>query len=88
MNRMMIRRAVSLLLALLLIPGLVLSEEAAEAGLPEEGTEKDGWHFDSRGFLTGDDNPGEEYLLEDPENGFWQYASRDLSVKVTRVTEQ
>ena len=35
-------------------------EETQEAAV----TEKDGWHFDSRGFLAGDDNPGDEYLLE------------------------
>ena len=59
-------------------------EETQEAAV----TEKDGWHFDSRGFLEGDDNPGDEYLLEDEENGVWQYASRDLSVKITRVSEK
>ena len=59
-------------------------EETQEAAV----TEKDGWHFDSRGFLAGDDNPGDEYLLEDEENGVWQYASRDLSVKITRVSEK
>ena len=70
-------------------------EEKADIGTDEETqeadetvTEKDGWHFDSRGFLTGDNNPGDEYLFEDEENGLWQYASRDLSVKVTRVREK
>ena len=53
----------------------------------EETADKDGWHFDAKGFLTGE-NPGEEYILEDPENGIWQYASKDLSVKITRVREQ
>ena len=60
--------------------------EGQDAG--EAVTEKNGWHFDSRGFLTGNDNPGDEYLLEDEENGIWEYASRDLSVKVTRVREK
>ena len=32
-------------------------------------TEKDGYHFDDRGFLVGDDNPSSEYLLEDDERG-------------------
>ena len=64
-------------------------EAEAEAGAPDESvTEKDGWHFDARGFLTGDDNPGEEYLFEDAENGLWQYASRDLSIRITRVQEK
>ena len=53
----------------------------------EEETEKDGWHFDAKGFLTGD-NPGEEYILEDEEEGVWQYASENLSIKVTRFREQ
>ena len=53
-----------------------------------EGTEKDGWHFDEKGFLTGDDNPGEEYILEDEKQGIWQYASKDLSIKVTRFEEK
>ena len=71
------KRLSALLLALLfLLPGFSLSEEAAGE-----------WHFDEKGFLTGE-NPGEEYLLEDAENGIWQYASKDLSVKITRVREQ
>ena len=44
------------------------------------------WNFDERGFLTGD-NPGEEYILEDAENGVWEYASRDLSVRINRYRE-
>ena len=50
-------------------------------------TEKDGFHFDDRGFLTGDANPADEYILEDEENGVWQYASKDLSITVTRYRE-
>ena len=49
-------------------------------------TEKDGWHFDEKGFLTGE-NPGEEYIFEDEENGEWQYASRDLAIHITRFQE-
>ena len=97
------KRALALFLSLLfLLPALCAAEEEEYGDYEEEYTEaagqeqeygegavteKDGWHFDSRGFLTGDDNPGEEYLLEDEENGIWQYASKDLSVKITRVRE-
>ena len=93
----MIKRLTALFLALLLLlPGLSLAEDDLEVEEYSETeaestagtvTEKDGWHFDEKGFLTGD-NPGEEYLLEDEENGIWQYASKDLSVKITRVTEK
>ena len=63
-----LRKTAALLLALLLLlPGL----SAADGTV----TEKDGWHFDEKGFLTGK-NPGKEYLLEDEENGYWQYASK------------
>ena len=72
----MIKRLILLLLVpVFLLPGFSAAEE------------KDGWHFDEKGFLTGD-NPGDEYILEDAENGFWQYASKDLSVRITRVREQ
>ena len=75
MNTM--KRLSAILLALLfLLHGFSLAEETVGE-----------WHFDGKGFLTGD-NPGEEYILEDAENGLWQYASKDLSVKITRVREQ
>ena len=54
------------------------------AGIAVADTEKDGFHFDDQGFLTGDENPAEEYLFEDDENGLWQYASKDLAITVTR----
>ena len=78
MRRM--KRLTVLALALLLLAGSCLAEETV--------TETDGWHFDARGFLTGDDNPGEEYLKEDEKNGVWQYASKDLAVTVTRYEEK
>ena len=75
----MMKRLLALTLTLLLLlPGLSGAES----------TEKDGWHFDEKGFLTGDDNPGEEYILEDEKQGVWQYASKDLSIKVTRFQEK
>ncbi len=83
MMRNMIKRLAALTLALLLlISGLALAEE------DEAVTEKDGWHFSAKGFLTGEDNPGEEYLLEDEKNGLWQYASKDLAITVTRYEEK
>lgn len=71
---------------------LIVEEETEEAAAAAESadeavTEKDGWHFNAKGFLVGE-NPGEEYLLEDEENGVWQYASRDLSIRITRVREK
>ncbi len=67
-----------LLLALMLL---------APAATGETVTEKDGYHFDEKGFLTGE-NPGDSWMMEDEENGIWQYSSRDLSVRVTRYTEK
>lgn len=79
----MIKRLTALfLMAVLLLTGLAFAEDG------EAVTEKDGWHFDAKGFLTGEDNPGDEYILEDEEKGVWQYASKDLSVKITRYREQ
>ena len=96
------RLTAMLLILVLLLPGFTLAEDDVEVEevVEEEAvlsenedsgdeavTEKDGWHFDAKGFLAGE-NPGNEYLLEDEENGIWQYASKDLSVKVTRYREQ
>ena len=75
------KRLILLALALLLLPGF----SGAESGTV---TEKDGWHFDEKGFLAREDNPGEEYILEDEKNGVWQYASAVLAVKVTRFREK
>lgn len=68
------------ILALALAAALLCGSAFAE-------TEKDGYHFDDKGFLTGDGNPSDEYLLEDEENGRWEYASSSLAVSVTRYTE-
>lgn len=79
----MIKRLTALLLAaMLLLTGFAFAEDGGTL------TEKDGWHFDSKGFLAGEDNPGDEYILEDEEKGVWQYASKNLSVKITRYREQ
>ena len=77
----MIKRLTAAALAFLfLAPACSIAEESTGRG-------GDVWYFDEKGFLTGD-NPGEEYILEDEENGLWQYASKDLSVKITRFREQ
>ena len=54
----MMKQMMKRLTALVMILLLVYSTAVAET------TEKDGFHFDEKGFLTGD-NPAEEYLLED-----------------------
>lgn len=82
MMKLMKKPAALILAMVLLLSGCAFAES------DEAVTEKDGWYFDAKGFLAGEDNPGEEYILEDAEKGVWQYASRDLSVKVTRFREQ
>ena len=72
-----IRRLLAMGLAVLVMGGAACAE-----------TEKDGFRFDDRGFLTGNDNPAEEYLLEDEKKGVWQYASHDLAITVTRTREK
>ena len=62
-------------------------EEGSSSSDDEVVTEKDGWHFNAKGFLVGD-NPSDEYIREDEKNGEWQYASGNLSIKVTRGTEK
>ena len=64
-----------------------LVTEEADPDFSAEITEKDGYHFDPKGFLTGE-NPSDAYLLEDEENGSWQYATADLSIRVTRFREE
>ena len=95
----MMKRLTALLLALLfLLPVLSAAEDDTETEVLEETesetafadetvTEKDGWHFNAGGFLTGE-NPGDEYLVEDEKNGLWQYASKDLAITVTRYQEK
>ena len=89
MNRILKRFSAGLLAA-----GLLFSAAAAELEeIKEEETvsaavtERDGWFFDEKGFLTGN-NPGDAWLLEDEENGRWEYSTRDLSIRVTRFQEQ
>ena len=96
----MMKRLTALFLILLLLCGSCLAEDAeeiigeeAETALETDAgeeavTEKDGWHFNAKGFLVGNDNPGEEYLKEDEKNGVWQYASKNLAVTVTRYQEK
>ena len=86
-------RILALGMALLLLFPYAGAETAGEAppdGEPPAGetaAETVQWFFDENGFLTGDKNPGEEYLLEDAENGRWEYSSRDLAIRVTRFRE-
>ena len=61
---------------------------ALAGGIASAETEKDGYHFDDKGFLTGEDNTSEEYILEDEETGVWQYASENLAITVTRTREK
>ena len=83
------------MLAVFAAASLLISAAAAESIEAEEivfggtavATETDGYHFDGIGFLTGD-NPGSAYLLEDAENGTWQYSTEDLSIRVTRFEEE
>ena len=86
-----IKRLTALFLTLLLLLSCASfaeeDTETEETDATEAVIEKDGWHFTEKGFLTGE-NPGDEYILEDEDQGVWQYASRDLSVKVTRFREQ
>lgn len=104
MMNLLKRLAVLILALALLMPCFTLAEEEPEAeteteveteteeyseetAADGEVTEKDGWHFTAKGFLTGE-NPGDEYLVEDEEKGYWEYASDNLSVKVTRSREK
>ena len=78
---------------LILLAGvLLLSSAAGETvqkhslaeEMPGPGPE---WHLDEKGFLTGE-NPANSWIMEDAEEGIWQYADANLSVKVRRFTEQ
>lgn len=66
-----------------IVENISLEEDQTE---DEAVTEKDGFRFSARGFLVGE-NPADEYLVEDEENGFWRYATKDLSITVTRYQE-
>ena len=82
------KRAIRLLLVVIILLAYGAANALDAQGLPGEAAEKDGWHFDEKGFLSGGSNPGPAYLLEDEENGIWQYASRDLSIRIVRFREQ
>ena len=74
-------------LAILLAAGTVFTAAAedldvaeTEVIVPEEEqavTEKDGYHFNGKGFLVGE-NPSDSYLVEDEENGYWAYSDANL----------
>ena len=81
-------------LAALLAAVLCLSSAAAELTDVDESIltdaqpveEKDGYHFNAKGFLVGD-NPSGVYLAEDAENGFWAYSDANTSIRITRYTD-
>ena len=77
---MKMKKLLTLVLALLLVFCSCLAEDPETEEIIEEDTdsfpaetysgdeavtEKDGWHFNSKGFLAGSYNPVEEYLKED-----------------------
>lgn len=66
------KRLTALLLCLFLMLGTAASAEEPE--------------LDENGFLVHGDN-GAEYILEDEENGVWQYASDSLSIRINRYRE-
>ena len=84
-------------LAILLAAGTVFTAAAedldvaeTEVIVPEEEqavTEKDGYHFNGKGFLVGE-NPSDSYLVEDEENGYWAYSDANLSIRITKYTDQ
>ena len=89
------RNRLEKMLLMLLLAVLAFSSAAGE--LVDEGTEtvidetlvvseKDGYHFNAKGFLIGE-NPGDTYLLEDEENGIWEYSDAHLSVRIRRYTD-
>ena len=91
------KNGLKVFLAALLSAVLFLSCGAAELADAEvDGTilaevrpaeEKEGYHFDAKGFLVGD-NPSDRYLTEDEENGVWAYSDANLSIRITRYTDQ
>ncbi len=69
------KRMVSLVLALLL---------TSSCGLASGGT---GVQLDEKGFLSSGSQET-EYIYQDVENGIWQYATRSLSIKITRRQDE
>lgn len=76
--RRMKKAGILLLAWMLLAPAAAGGEALAETAV---------YHFDEKGFLVGE-NPEEEYLLEDAENGLWQYASGNLAITVKMFREK
>ncbi len=79
------RKALRVLFCLLL--SLLLTAGACAEDIPEEETAAEEYELDDRGFLLNAE-PGAELVLEDDENGFWQYASQDLSIQIHRFREE
>lgn len=70
-----------------MLPALAAAVLLFSAAAGEDSPGKAEWHFDEKGFLTGE-NPGKAWLLEDAKNGVWEYSSRILSVRVRRFMEK
>lgn len=92
------RNGLKRILGCLLAAGTVFSAAGAEelqtevtdvviSGEEAAVTEKDGYHFSEKGFLVGE-NPSETYLTEDEENGYWAYSDANLSIRITRYTDE
>ena len=64
-----------------------LTVEDVDPGFETAAEEKEGRHFSTNGFPAGE-NPGDAWLLEDEENGVWEYAAKDLSIRIRRFREQ
>ena len=74
-----LQRGLAWMLILLLLWGTAAAETPGSA--PGEA-----WQMDENGFLIS--GPEGEYVLEDEENGLWQYARKDLAVTVRRFREE
>ena len=78
MRREGLRRGLACVLILLLWGTAAAETPGSASG--------EAWQMDENGFLLS--GPEDEYVLEDEENGLWQYARKDLAVTVRRFREE